>query len=245
MTVNKFSDQSIFDHQTRLNDGVQKQINDVQKQLRIPTIPLYDSTGFPDDATYGQIVSDINDPEALWIYAEDDQWHRIGAGLPFAYFEVRNFDPSGSTVAHPIDGFSTNSNIAHVIPDHSGFSITQTGIYLIWHSSQFFESGGDNTLWRSSVVRKSNVSGYAYGYDGCNLNLGPQNVQGRVGNWTPNSGLLVNINETMLGTNGNGVWQLGYTLNGGDPSNSFHACLVCKISATFPNVTDILIGSLG
>jgi hypothetical protein len=58
--------------------AVARKTDDISRQLKVPTHPVYDSTNWPDEATRGQVVRDINDPEVLWIYGEDDIWHKIG-----------------------------------------------------------------------------------------------------------------------------------------------------------------------
>src|SRR5438874_1516342 len=59
-----------------------KQLENLQSQMKVPTLPIYDSTNWPDDAVYGQLVRDFNDWNSLWVYAEDDRWHKIGGASP-------------------------------------------------------------------------------------------------------------------------------------------------------------------
>jgi hypothetical protein len=70
----------IFDDVFSSIAKVRDEITKVRRSLKIPTIPVYDSTTFPDAAQRGQIARDINDPAVLWVYAEDDTWYQIGGG---------------------------------------------------------------------------------------------------------------------------------------------------------------------
>lgn len=62
-------------------NGVGKVASRVDKhsrQMRNPTHPFYDSNNFPEQAAYGQIVVDKDDPSSLWVYGKDDTWHEVG-----------------------------------------------------------------------------------------------------------------------------------------------------------------------
>src|SRR5205823_2434176 len=63
--------------------GVHERVDRATTRAGVPTLPRYDSTNFPDDAVYGQIVRDVNDFSALYIYGEDDHWHKVGGGIDY------------------------------------------------------------------------------------------------------------------------------------------------------------------
>jgi hypothetical protein len=68
-----------IDHLHRRVNEANRKTDAVRNRLRTPTLPLYNSGKWPDEASRGQLVRDINDPDDLWVYGEDDEWHRIGA----------------------------------------------------------------------------------------------------------------------------------------------------------------------
>lgn len=84
-----------------------ERITDIDKRLKNPTHPFYDSTNFPDDAVYGQIVVDKDDPSTLWVYGRDDVWHKVGgaATAVLKYFTI-NIDVSVLWAIGPYSGLS-------------------------------------------------------------------------------------------------------------------------------------------
>jgi hypothetical protein len=132
-------------------------ITDVDKRLKVPTHPFYDSANFPDEATYGQIVVDKDDPSSLWVYGKDDQWHKVG-GLEFAVADSGSVDAvPGSTVGVPFNEVFTNAPNTFKIDEwhfgggggaemagKTGLGIRTPGLYvLVFGYSMFFNYVGD------------------------------------------------------------------------------------------------------
>jgi len=72
-------DRNIFSFISDAERIAHGRIDSVNERMKRPTIPQYDSTNFPDEAVPGQIVRDVNDMATLWVYGDDEQWHKIGA----------------------------------------------------------------------------------------------------------------------------------------------------------------------
>jgi hypothetical protein len=91
-----------------LGGMVAKQVDKQSQLQKTPTIPVYDSTNWPDEAVRGQIVRDINDLDSLWIYGEDDIWHKISSGTvnTFPRFFTINMDQSVTWPTGPYTGLA-------------------------------------------------------------------------------------------------------------------------------------------
>jgi hypothetical protein len=61
---------------SRVN-GSNARVDSLQKRMKVPTIPLYNSVDWPDDAVRGQLARSKKDPSSLWMYGEDDLWHNV------------------------------------------------------------------------------------------------------------------------------------------------------------------------
>ena len=86
--INRKSDINILDTYTRQIDDLHAKSKELQTQLKVPTIPIYDSKNWPGytddtgkkvyDAAYGQLVRDQENYDTAWMYQPDDKWHPIG-----------------------------------------------------------------------------------------------------------------------------------------------------------------------
>jgi len=117
----KAQDVDVFDLQRRQIEALQLAIVELQKQLMVPTVPLYDHQKFPDwstsnvpvsdpsteiydtttypnRATEGQMVRELNAKGGIWTHGDDHKWHvatpararlekSIGATQPVAPIE--------------------------------------------------------------------------------------------------------------------------------------------------------------
>jgi hypothetical protein len=75
---NRYTSQDIFTDTHRKIEALNTNNRSLQKQMKMPTVPAYRIDTWPDKATYGQIVQDLENSGMLWIYAEDDRWWPIG-----------------------------------------------------------------------------------------------------------------------------------------------------------------------
>jgi hypothetical protein len=134
MTVNRFADNSYFDWISKRFQGLDKSINEIRNRLFVPTLPKYNPLQWPEEAVYGQLARDVNDYDTLWVYAEDDEWHEIGAQLSSAYAvglhdydfhnEIRQIQRGALQIAGKCFRQSADNNII--------FEIIKPGTYKIW-----------------------------------------------------------------------------------------------------------------
>jgi hypothetical protein len=123
----------IFDDHARQLAELRAAVDEIRNNKN-PTIPQYDSTNWPPDATYGQLAADDNDVSSLWIYGQDDQWHKIGgsgglspAVIQLSYFQlVANNTPYNNVdwgaLGYNDGGASVHANI--IANDHDSRTFT-------------------------------------------------------------------------------------------------------------------------
>jgi hypothetical protein len=157
-------DRNIFSFITDLTDHVHKRVDSIERRLKTPTHPRYNSVNFPDNAAPGQVVRDINDMDAAWMYQEndgtygDDSWHQIAGGeLHWAFSRGTIGGLSNSTDlplvpdSTPNRRFTDGSNYFGVPPvsimldqvRYPSIWIKKPGLYLVSMSAETGYSPAD------------------------------------------------------------------------------------------------------
>jgi hypothetical protein len=88
-------------------------------RLKAPTVPIYDSSNWPEEAVDGQLARDMNDLDSLWEYQViDESWHQIGgADIHTALFA------SLEAFGGDVDYQEVNPNLGNHYMGASGSSI--------------------------------------------------------------------------------------------------------------------------